>query len=747
MESQNIKVNGMSCASCAMKVTKTLSKQAGVTKSDVNFASEKVHLEYDPSVTTLEKLNDTITPLGYSLVIPKKALPIEKGGENPIKEKALFAFPIAILVFFLMLWESISMQYSSFPRFFIPTELFSKILLVLATIILFYAGKQFVNAIPNFIKNGAANMDTLVGIGTSTAYIYSFFITLFPQLITILGLPSNNYFDITIVVIGFILFGKYLESNSKQQTGEAIKKLINLQTKNATVVRDGVEVEIAIEEVVLGDIIVVKPGSKIPVDGIVLEGTPSIDESMISGEPLPVDKVKGEKVFSGTINRYSIFTLKAEKIGSETLLSEIIKMVEDAQGSKAPIQKLADKISEIFVPIVLVIAALSFVGWTIVGFYILGLQTGVVFGMLAFVGVLSIACPCALGLATPTAIIVGVGKGAENGILIKNAESLERLHKVDTIVFDKTGTITTGKPKVVEVILPKIPDLSENELINIAGSIEKTSEHPIAMAIVEKNMTISHTELHVNNSKIIEGMGISAKIKDTEYLIGNEQLMLKNNIKVPNEVLIRISELASTSIFVSDKKRFLGAIAISDTMKDNSQSIINKLNKMGIRTVMITGDNQEAAKLIAEKAGITEFHARVQPGGKAEIIKEYQKNNRYVAMIGDGVNDAPALAQANVGIAMGTGTDIAMETADITILAGDLEKVAKAINLSKKTMRTIKQNLFWAFIYNIVGIPLAAGLFYPVLGVFLNPIFAGISMSFSSITVISNSLRLKLTKI
>jgi Cu2+-exporting ATPase/Cu+-exporting ATPase len=588
-------------------------------------------------------------------------------------------------------------------------------------------------------------MDTLIGIGTVAAFLYSFAVSAFEDVLRPFINVEYQYYDVTIVVITFIALGKYLEARSKIKTGDAIEKLLNLQAKTALVIRDGKEIEISVNDVKHGDLIIVKPGAKIPVDGIVTLGTSFVDESMVTGEPMPVQKKVGDSVVSGTINTSGSFTFKATKVGSETLLAQIIKMVEDAQGSKAPIQALADKISSVFVPIVLVIAFVTLGAWLIVGSQYLGFSQALSFGLVSFVGILVIACPCALGLATPTAIIVGVGKGAKEGILIKDAATLEKLHKVNTVVVDKTGTITIGKPTLVNI--QNLSNLKDDEMVSILASLEKKSEHPIAHAIVnyakEKNIPVSD----VSNFEGIQGKGLKGTIKDTEYFVGNAKLISDLNISFDVAKLNEFTSQGKTPVIIATKEKVLGFVMVADEIKTESVEAIKNLHALGIKVVMLTGDDEKAAKYIGSLVGIDDVVAHVLPQDKLAKIKELQSHGRVVAMAGDGVNDAPALAQADVGIAMGTGTDVAIESAGITLLGGDISKLVKAIKLSKMTMRGIKQNLFWAFIYNIVGIPLAAGVFYPIFGWVLNPIFAGFAMAMSSVSVVSNSLRIKAKKL
>lgn len=522
---------------------------------------------------------------------------------------------------------------------------------------------------------------------------------------------------------------------------------MNLQAKTALVERDGKEIEIPIDQVILGDIVIIKPGAKIPVDGVIIEGKSSIDESMITGEPIPVDKSIDDSVTGGTINKQGVFKFRATKVGSETLLAHIIKMVENAQGSRAPIQKLADQISSVFVPVVLVIAFITLLTWVLVGSQFMPLTDAFSLGLVCFVGILVIACPCALGLATPTAIIVGVGKGASNGILIKNAESLEKLHKVKIVVVDKTGTITKGQPEVTEIITKNLEIKNYKEILQIIGSLEKNSEHPLAQAIVDKANLENTTFLDVEDFEIIEGKGLKGKINGMEYFVGNLKLLSDLNVHFDRLEIDTLANQGKTPVILTTQTEVLAIIAIADTIKPEAVESVKALHKLGVKVAMLTGDNKNTARYIADQVGIDEVFAEVLPGEKADKVIELQKKGFVVAMAGDGVNDAPALAQSDVGVAMGTGTDVAIESADITLLHGDISKLAKAIKLSKKTMRTIKQNLFWAFIYNVVGIPLAAGVFFPFFGLLLNPIFAGLAMAFSSVSVVTNSLRLKTAKI
>lgn len=755
MTTQIFKIKGMHCVSCASIIEKKVSKISGVSSVSVNYANEKAHIDFDQDVTTAQSINEDMETLGYSLVLSETKntnthdhmnMDVEGGTDLMVlKNKINFVLPLTIIFFLLMMWEILARTTSGIPNLPIPMELFNIVSMVIATVFLFWVGKPFISGVGRFIQHRVSNMDTLIGIGTLTAYLYSVIITLLPSVRLIAGLPEYTYFDVTIVVIGFITLGKYLEANSKKNTGDAIEKLLNLQAKTALVIRYGKEIEIPVNEVVHGDLIIVKPGTKIPVDGTITDGSSYVDESMVTGEPMPSQKKIGDTVVAGTINTTGSFTFKATKVGSETLLAQIIKMVEEAQGSKAPIQALADKISSVFVPIVLVIAFLSFGAWLIFGSPYLGFSQALSYGLLSFVGVLVIACPCALGLATPTAIIVGVGKGAREGILVKDAATLEKLHKVDTVIVDKTGTITIGKPTLVDI--ENHSNLKEEEFISILATLENKSEHPIAHAIVnyaqEKNLNIKE----VSNFESIQGKGLKGTVEGIEYFVGNTKLMKDLGLSPDLSNIERFTAEGKTPVILSTKEKVLGFVMVADEVKAESKQAIQDLHKLGIKVIMLTGDDEKAAKHIASLVGIDEVIAHVLPQDKLAKIKDLQSQGQVVAMAGDGVNDAPALAQADVGIAMGTGTDVAIESAGITLLGGDISKLVKAIKLSKITMRGIKQNLFWAFIYNIVGIPLAAGVFYPLFGWLLNPVFAGFAMAMSSVSVVSNSLRIKAKKL
>ncbi|HWR00524.1 MAG TPA: copper-translocating P-type ATPase, partial [Chlorobaculum sp.] len=657
------------------------------------------------------------------------------------KNRVMVALPLAVLFFAAMMWDIAAKTIGAVPPIPIDMATFDAIALIVSTYMVFRMGAPFMHGIVMFVRSGAASMDTLIGIGTLVAWSYSTFVTLFPRLRDALGLPHDTWFDAAIVVIGFVLLGKYLEARSKLKTGEAIEKLIGLQAKSAIVVRQGKEVEIPVEQVRRGDVLVVRPGTKIPVDGVIAEGFSSIDESMVTGEPVPADKKTGDTVIGGTINKQGAFTFTASNVGRDTVLARIIRMVEDAQGSKAPIQDIADKVAAVFVPTVLVLAALTFVTWIAVGTSMLGFSTALSYGIMGMVGILVIACPCALGLATPTAIIVGIGKGAEYGILIRNAQSLQSLSTIDTVVFDKTGTITNGTPEVTDII-PSDGTTTPDRLLQLAASVENRSGHPLARAIVKAAGQKGISLQEVAAFEALEGVGVKGTIDESPIRIRKPEAGESSH---PDLKIFQAQ--GKTVVVIELDGIFKGFLALSDTIRKESREAVAALQGKGIKVIMLTGDNHAAAGYMAAQAGINEVIAEVLPSGKADVIRELQAKGHKVAMAGDGINDAPALAIAEVGIAMATGTDIAIESAGITILNGDIRKVVQAITLSRKTMRVIRQNLFWAFIYNIIGIPLAAGALYPLLGIFLNPVFSGIAMAGSSVSVVTNSLRLKSTRL
>lgn len=722
----------MTCASCAAHIENTLKNQNGVLNASVNFATTNATIEFS-SETSAEELQKVVQSAGYDIIIDEdKNDPdqLEKLRDERFKELKINTFWAVIL----------SLPIVAIGMLFMDMPYGNYIMWVLSTPVLFWFGKDFfVNAFKQ-AQHGSANMDTLVALSTGVAYLFSVFNTLLPHFWYERGLHAHVYFEAAAVIIAFISIGKLLEEKAKGNTSSAIKKLMGLQPKTVIIIqKDGVEMQIPIEKVNKGDTVLVKPGEKIAVDGVVLSGTSYIDESMLSGEPIAVLKEKGSKVFAGTINQKGSFQFEAEKVGSETMLSQIIKMVQEAQGSKAPVQKLVDKIAGIFVPVVIGIALLSFATWMI-----LGGENAFTQALLALVTVLVIACPCALGLATPTAIMVGMGKGAENGILIKDAESLELSKKINAVILDKTGTITEGKPQLTDIIW-----FEENDsYIKALVSLEKQSEHPLAEAVVNHYNNIQ--SVSVSHFESVTGKGAKAVIDGQTYFAGNTKLLNENNIIINDYLLakaVEYSTQAKTVIWFANQEEALAVIAISDKIKATSIDAVQNLQKQGIEVYMLTGDNEATAKAVSNEVGIKYHKAEVLPHQKEEFVRQLQAEGKIVAMVGDGINDSAALARADVSIAMGKGSDIAMDVAKMTIISSDLNKIPLAIKLSRQTVATIRQNLFWAFIYNIIGIPIAAGLLYPINGFLLNPMIAGAAMALSSVSVVTNSLRLKWKKL
>lgn len=752
MSTQIYKVKGMHCASCASIIERTVKKIEGVEDISVNNGTEKAKVIFDDSKTSHHAMNEKLQPLGYTLESENVSEHAGHLGANQSKQEklkevsdmrrgVLSALPLAGLSILIMAWEILGKYTIVSPMSETLQEFFHHLLPIFATFIFATIGKPYVVGVYRFFRYGKANMDTLIGLGTLVAFLYSFIISAFDKVLAPYLNVEYTYYDVTIVVITFIALGKYLETKSKIKTGDAIEKLLGLQAKTALVIREGREVEISIDQVVLGDVLVVKPGQKIPVDGVVVEGSSFVDESMLTGEPIPVEKSRDAQVVAGTINTTGTFNFKATKIGSETLLAHIIKMVEEAQGSKAPIQALADKISSVFVPIVLVLAVLAFGAWLYFGVPVFGFSVALGFALTSFVGILVIACPCALGLATPTAIIVGVGKGARNGILVKDAATLETLHKANVIVVDKTGTITKGKPELTNI--ENKSTKTDDEILAILATLENKSEHPIAHAIVSYANERKVALKNIGQFEIIKGKGLKGTIDGSEYFAGNAKVLSDLHIAFDAKHLEEETRQGKTPVILSDSRNILAIVYVADQIKPEAKDTVQALHKLGKKVVMLTGDNKNTGEYIGKLVGIDEVIAEVMPEDKLRVVKELQEKGNIVAMAGDGVNDAPALAQANVGIAMGTGTDVAIDSAGITLLGGDISKLVKAVKLSKMTMTGIKQNLFWAFIYNIVGIPLAGGLFYPIFGWLLSPVFAGFAMAMSSVSVVSNSLRIK----
>lgn len=744
IDKKTIPVLGMSCASCAGSVQNTVQQQKGVLHAEVNYGTGDLIVEYSAEITDVEKLQKAVQDTGFDLLLEEEAKQqetldqIHEQQYKKLKFKTTWAIILSFPVFI-------------YGMFFMHAPYANEIMWFFATPVVLWLGQDFFTNAWKQAKHKQANMDTLVALSTGIAYTFSVFNMVYPQFWERRGLEAHVYFEAAAVIIAFILLGRMLEEKAKGNTSTAIKKLMGLQPKTVTLIQsDGSEKITSIEEVQVSDVILVKPGEKIAVDGKVIKGSSYVDESMLSGEPLPVLKEKNEKVFAGTINQKGSFQYTALKVGKETLLAQIIKMVKDAQGSKAPVQKLVDKIAGVFVPVVIGIAILTFILWNI-----LGGDNGLVHGLLSAITVLVIACPCALGLATPTAIMVGVGKGAEQGILIKNAESLELAKKVDAIILDKTGTITQGNPEVTAVKW-----LNSNPVAQvILTEIERQSEHPLADAVVkyysssdnflEVQSDVTADEIKLENFNSITGKGAKADYNGVAYFVGNKKLMVENNIEISTELNQQAtdwSNKAQTVIWFSDSKQALAVLAIADQIKETSVAAIQEMQQMGIELYMLTGDNEATAKAIAEQTGISNFKAEVLPKEKADFVKKLQAEGKTVVMVGDGINDSTALATADVSIAMGKGADIAMDVAKMTIISSDLTKIPIAIKLSKQTVATIKQNLFWAFIYNVIGIPIAAGILYPVNGFLLNPMIAGAAMALSSVSVVSNSLRLKWKK-
>jgi Cu+-exporting ATPase len=805
-EKATISIQGMHCASCVASIEKALKTLDGVIDAKVNFASNKAFVKYEPSKISLNKLHEIIRKTGYKpiedrklkiislkiigmdnphclgtinsvlgklhgivekkLSVNEKAqikydsnlisvpqiieaiktagyTPIEEGEVTPdlekeVREKEIkslkFKFTISLILSLPLMYFAMA-QGLKLPIAKFIIDNMALIQFLLATPVMLAGYQFFTRGINAVIKTKSANMDTLVALGVGSAYLYSLFVSISIWLGSSVYSMKNLYYEVAAFLITFILLGKLLEAVAKGKTSEAIKKLMGLQAKTAIVLRDGEEKKVPIEEVKVSDTVIVKPGQKIPVDGEVLEGHSSVDESMITGESIPVEKVSGSEVIGGTINKTGSFKFKATKVGKDTALAQIIKLVEEAQGSKAPIQELADKISAFFVPLVLGIGILSFIIWIIAG-------QGFVFALTVFIAVLIIACPCALGLATPTAVMVGTGIGAQNGILIKNAKALQIAHQVKAIVFDKTGTLTKGEPRLTDIISY---NRDEKEVLMLSASLEKNSEHPLGEAIVKASEERNLTLREVRDFNAIAGKGVSGKIDTKIYLLGNRKLMQEENINIEKaeEDLTKLENEGKTVMLLSSDSEIIGIIAVADTLKENSKTAINALKKLGKEILMITGDNKRTAEAIGKTLGIDKVLSEVLPQDKAGEIKKLQAQGLKTAMVGDGINDAPALAQSDLGIAIGSGTDVAIESADFVLIKDDLRDVVMALDLSRYAMKKIKQNLFWAFFYNSIGIPVAGGILYPVMGFLLNPLIAGAAMAFSSVSVVSNSLLMK----
>ncbi|HMA53774.1 MAG TPA: heavy metal translocating P-type ATPase [Acidobacteriota bacterium] len=734
-EKIDLAVTGMSCAGCAANVEKALKGLAGVREANVNLATAKATVLIDPELVSRADLVRAIRDAGYGVAVSAEAAGAGADKEyRSLRTSVIWGGALALIIFLGSMRHWFPWMPAFLQNFFV--------LWALATPVQFVLGLRFYRGAWSALKHGSANMNTLVAVGTSAAYLFSVAATVMPGFFRGAGVEPQVYFDTSAVIIVLVLFGRMLEARAKGKTSDAIRRLMGLRPRTAHVIDGDSEREIPAENVRAGDVLIVRPGEKIPVDGVILEGRTSVDESMITGESLPVDKGPADEVVGATLNKWGSFRFRAVRVGEDTALARIIRMVEEAQGSKAPIQRLADVIAARFVPAVIAISVLTFLVWAL-----FGPAPRLVFALLNFVAVLIIACPCAMGLATPTAIMVGTGRGAEHGILIRSGESLETVQRVDTFVFDKTGTLTNGRPETTDVL--PVAGTSREELLSLAASVENGSEHPLGQAVVRRARAEGAAVGPADGFRALEGMGVEGVVAGKRVLVGSLRLASAEGIDVSplSGEAARLAGEGRTVAFVAIDGRPAGLLALADTLKPGAREALDKLRRSGRRVVMLTGDNALTARALAAEAGIDDVRAEVLPGDKAEVIRKLQAEGRRVAMVGDGINDAPALAQADVGLALGTGTDVAMASADITLISGDLGTVVSAVELSRRTIRTIRQNLFWAFVYNVVGIPLAAGALYPFFGILLSPMIASAAMSFSSVTVIGNALRLRATKI
>ncbi|OUL32749.1 heavy metal translocating P-type ATPase [Nostoc sp. 106C] len=759
MENATLKLRGMSCASCARGVEDAIRSVSGVNQCSVNFGAEQATVEYDPRKTDLQAIQDAVDAAGYS-AYPLQELAEEDDGEKTarLRESRHLLQKVAVgaVIGVVLVIGSLPMM-TGLDLPLIPTWLHNPwVQLLLTTPVLFWCGADFYKNAWKAFKRHTATMDTLVSLGTGAAYIYSLAVTVFPGFLIAQGLMPDVYYEAAVVIIVLLLLGRWLENRARGQTSAAIRQLIGLQARTARLIRNGLEVDVPIAEVQIGDVVLVRPGEKIPVDGELIEGTSTVDEAMVTGESVPVKKQVGDEVIGATINKTGSFQFRATRVGKDTVLAQIVQLVQQAQGSKPPIQRLADRVTAWFVPVVIAIALFTFIIW----FNFMGNPT---LALIATVGVLIIACPCALGLATPTSVMVGTGKGAENSILIKGAESLELAHKIQTIVLDKTGTITQGKPTVTDfVTVNGTANGNEIKLLQLAASVERNSEHPLAEAVVRYAQSQEVGLAEVKDFEAVAGSGVQGIIQERLVQIGTQRWMaeLSINTQELEKDKQRLEYLGKTAIWLAVDGEIKGLMGISDAIKPTSAQAVRALQKLGLEVVMLTGDNRPTAESIAREVGIKRVLAEVRPDQKAAVIKSLQEEkqgsrgageqrkisaskSKIVAMVGDGINDAPALAQADVGIAIGTGTDVAIAASDITLISGDLQGIVTAIQLSRATIRNIRQNLFFAFIYNVLGIPIAAGILFPIFGWLLNPIVAGAAMAFSSVSVVTNALRLR----
>ncbi|MBC6989924.1 heavy metal translocating P-type ATPase [Hymenobacter sp. BT491] len=741
-----LEIEGMSCAACAAAVQRSLTKAPGVRKALVNYATEKATVEYAPDLATPATLKAAVEKAGYGVTerqpdtsAADRQAEIDRqkaAAYQSLKRRLWVAAGLTAVIMplsMIMLWPALSAR--------VNVQWLNYLLLLLTLPVLLYSGREFYTSAWNAFRHRAANMDTLIAVGTGAAFLYSVAATVVPHFFMQRGLMPEVYYDTTATIIALILVGKVLEMRAKTQTSAAIRSLMGLQAQTARVIRGDQEFDVPLEQVQLDDVVLVRPGEKVATDGVVLDGHSAVDEAMLTGESLPVEKQAGDNVFGATINKTGAFRFRVTKVGADTLLAQIVKLVEDAQGSRAPIQRLADQVSAIFVPTVVCIAILTFVLW----FDLAPESSRFTLALVNFVAVLIIACPCALGLATPTAIMVSTGKGAEQGVLIRNAEALEKAHEVNTVLLDKTGTITRGEPSVTDYV-PVQPAADGQQLLQRIAAVERLSEHPLAAAVVRFAEEQGLAAFPATGFRAIEGKGATASVANDTVLIGNQRLLTDEGVALTETAASRAAELrqqAKTVLFVALNGQIAAVLGVADTLRDTSAAAIGQLQRMGLEVVMMTGDNAQTAAKVAEQVGIKRFFAEVLPHDKANKVKELQAEGRVVAMVGDGINDAPALAQADIGLAMGAGTDIAMQAAGITLMRSDLHGVVTAIELSRQTIRTIRQNLFFAFVYNTLGIPVAAGLLYPVFGVLLSPMLAAGAMALSSVSVLTNSLRLR----